>query len=201
MKKFSFAITRCLCLPLLALATGCAHMMDVSVQPAPIGPGETLPLRVALAPDKDFDSFKYEFHLMGDTWVYPFGPVLEAYARRVAETCFLSVEKQATAEAAFASSSVDLVLTPRAVKAESSRGVMAWDKTRITLVVEWRARDRATQNTVWLATITAEAEEPGGNAFSHSGHERVLMQKLFDELTVKTVEAIRGATELRGKRP
>jgi hypothetical protein len=86
------------------------------------------------------------------------------------------------------------------VKAENSVPVWAWENVNFTLVVEWTAKDRASQNTVWLKTITADASEVGGNAFSGKKHQQILMQKLFDDLSVKTHEAFQLSPELRANR-
>jgi hypothetical protein len=181
----------------LILGAGCAHVVPTSVKPTAMSAGDKLPLNAALVLNKDLADYKYEFHMMGDTWVYRFGEPLQDYARRMAAASFQRVDETSSAEKAFANPSADIVLVPRAVKADESTGLMAKSKVNLTLVIEWTAKDRATQNTVWLKTITADASEVQGSVFSGSKHLAILMQKLFDDLSTKTREAFQNAPELR----
>ena len=70
-------------------------------------------------------------------------------------------------------------LIPRAVKADKSAGVWAASKQDFTLVVEWVAKDRATHNTIWMQTITADASGSMGSAFSYKSIEANWMAKAF----------------------
>jgi hypothetical protein len=193
-KLFSMTL---LCCSLWTLCSGCAHMVPISVQPTALAAGDKLPLTAALVMNKDLLDYKYEFHMMGDTWVYRFGEPLQDYARRLAGASFQRVEETSSTESAFAIPSADIVLVPRPVKADESTGLMAKSKVNLTLVIEWTAKDRATQNTVWLKTITANASEVQGSVFSGHKHQGILMQKLFDDLSAKTREAFQSASELR----
>ena len=186
-----------LCFSLWTLGAGCTHMVPISVHPTALAAGDKLPLTAALVINKDLLDYKYEFHMMGDTWLYPFGEPLQDYARRVAGASFQRVEETSSTEKAFAMPSTDIVLVPRPVKADESTGLMAQSKVNLTLVIEWTAKDRASQNTVWLKTITANASEVQGNVFSGHKHQGILMQKLFDDLCAKTHEAFQSAPELR----
>jgi hypothetical protein len=136
--------------------------------------------------------------MMGDKWVFPFGQSLQDYARQVANASFQQVKEVSSEEKAAGETSADLILVPRAVKADQGLGgAFAWDKVNFTLVVEWIAKDRATHNTVWLKTITSDASETGGNAFTGDSHRKILMQKLFDDLSMKTFNAMQNAPELK----
>ena len=168
----------------------------MAIKPTVLPAGTKLPLHAALVLSEDLANYKHEFHLMGDTWVYRFGPPLEDYARRVAGDSFRQMDEAPSAEKAFADFSVDLVLIPRAVKADQSQGLLATSKVNFTLVMGWAAKDRA-GNTVWQRTITANASETEGNLFTGKEHQRILMQKLFDDLSIKTHEAFDKAPELR----
>jgi hypothetical protein len=183
---------------LLALATGCTHMMPVAVQPTALTGDNKLPLHAVLVLNKELTDFKHEYHMEGDTWVYPFGPALQDYARQVAGASLRQVDEAGSTDAALANPNADIVLIPRPVKADQSLGVMAWSKVNFTLVVEWTALDRASKNTIWLKTITADATETEGNLFSGKAHEKILMQKLFDDLSIKTHDALVNSPELRG---
>lgn len=181
---------------LLALGSGCAHMVKLTVKPSPLRTGNKLPIHVALVINQDLANYRYNFNFQGDTWVYPFGPPLQNLARNVAEASFQEVDEIPSTSAAFKDSSADIVLVPRAVKAEQSVGVWAWEKVNLTLIMEWTALDRASQNTIWLKTITGDASYSQGNAFTMNHHRRVLIQKLFDDLSVKTQDAFEKAPEL-----
>lgn len=88
----------------------------------------------------------------------------------------------------------DLILIPRVVKSDTSFG---HGKYTITLVMEWTAKNRASQNTVWLKTLTGNASEEMGNAFTILKHRRLLFQNLFDDLSPKTYQAFHEAPEFR----
>ena len=124
-------------------------------------PGKTSPLHAALLLNEDLAKYKYEFHASGSTVVFPMGPALRDYARQMAAISFKQADEASDSTTAFANSSADLVLIPRAVKAEFGFGTRLQNPFSFTMVVEWLAKDRASQNTVWLKTITAEAADQG----------------------------------------
>jgi hypothetical protein len=173
-------------------------MIPVSVRPTALTADNKLPLHVVLALNKELVGYKHEYNLEGDTWVYAFGPPLRDYARQMVNASFRQVDEASSAEEALTNSSADIVLIPRPVKADQSLGVMAWSKINFTIVVEWTALDRVSKNTIWLKTITADATETEGNLFTGKKHQSILMQKLFDNLSIKTHEAFQNAPELRG---
>ena len=190
-----------LCISLLAMATGCTHLAVISVRPTSLPADNKLTLRAVLELSKDLADYKHEYKIGGDTWVFPYGPPLQDYARQAVSASFKQVFEASTSEEALANSSADIVLIPRPVKADQSLGVMAWSKVNFTLVIEWRALDRASKNTIWLKTITADASETEGNLFTGKKHRRILIQKLFDDLSFKTHEAFQNAPELRSRQP
>jgi hypothetical protein len=181
----------------LTLANGCTHLRPVSVQQTNLPSAQLLPHHAALVITEEFANYKHEFSAMGDTWVHPYGPALQDYARNVTGRSFQQVDVVPSEEKAISLTSDDLILIPRAVKCDNSVGVWAWEKNNLTLVVEWTAKDRASQNTVWLKTITANASEAGGNAFTQGKHDRIQSQKLFDDLSLKTYNAFQEAPEFR----
>ena len=201
MKHKTTLIRSLLCVCLMTLATGCTHMAVISVHPTAMTGDNKLPLHAVLVLNRELIDYKHQYSLEGDTWVFPFGPPLQDYARQTVNASFRQVDEASSADEAFTNPSADIVLIPRPVKADQSLGVMAWSKVNFTLVVEWKALDRANTNTIWLKTITADATETEGNVFTGKKHQRILMQKLFDDLSVKTHEAFQNAPELRGKQP
>ncbi len=199
MKTVSPIVSNLAAVLALCLTSGCAHLMKINVAATQLPPGQKLPHHAALVLNPEFSNYKYEARVMGDKFVYPLGAPLRDYARQVAQASFREIEVVPSAEQA--GQTADLILIPRPVKTDNSVGVWAWDKVNFTTVVEWVAKDRATQNTVWLKTITADVSETGGNAFTGSKHQRVLMQKLFDDLSLKTHAAFQGSPELGGSQP
>jgi hypothetical protein len=182
----------------LTLASGCTHLKTVSVQPSALPTGQLLPHNVALVLDQELADYKNEYSRGQDNFIDSLGVPLQDYARQAAAKSFQQVDVVPTVKKAAALASADLILIPRAVKSDISIPVWAWDNDNLTLVMEWTAKDRASQNTIWLTTITANASEPMGSAFSYGKNQRILYQKLFDDLSLKTYNAFQGAPELRG---
>jgi len=182
-----------LCVSLLALAAGCMDL-NMSIRPTNLPAGDKLPLHAVLVLNQDLPDFKYEFNHNGV--VYPFGTLLQDCARQVVGASFQQVDEVTSSEKAFGNLSADIVLIPRPVKVERHLAMYGWDTNDFTLVVEWVAKDRATQNTVWQRTITADASEKLSDDVWHPGY---LVQKLFDDLSIKTHEAFQKAPELRNK--
>ena len=182
---------------LFGLTSGCTHLRPVVVNSSNLPSGVVLPHHAALVLDQSLADFKYEFHNAGDTWVYPYGPALTNYARQVVGKCFQQVEVVPSVEQAAALASADLILIPRAVKFDRGLPATAFGNVNATLVLEWTAKDRASQNTIWLKTITADVSSKYGSMFSASKHEHLLNQKLFDDLNLKTCKAFQEAAELR----
>ncbi len=170
------------------------------MQPTLLPAGQVLPHHAALVLNQEYANYKRQFSVLGDTWIYALGVPLQDYARQLATKSFQHVEVVSSEEKA-AATSADLILIPRAVKSDNSIPVWAWENINITFVMEWTAKDRATQNTIWLKTITGNASETGGNAFTQKKHERILYQKLFDDLSLKTYQAFQDAPELHGSKP
>jgi hypothetical protein len=180
----------------LTLAGGCGiTMSQVSVQQSPLTGGRVLPHRAVLVLNQELADYKHGFHLVGGTDVYPIGSALQDYARNVTGRSFQQVDVVPSEEKAASLTSDDLILIPRAVKSDTSFG---HGKFTITLVVEWTAKNRASQNTVWLKTITANASEKMGSAFTTLKHRRMLFQKAFDDLSPQTYKAFQEAPEFRG---
>jgi len=169
-------------------------MSQISLKPVSLTGGQVLPHRVVLVISQELADYKHEFHLVGGTDVYPLGSALQDYARNVTSNSFQAVDVVPSVEKASSFASDDLILIPRVVKSDTSFGHR---KYNLTLVMEWTAKDRAGQNTIWLKTITANASEPMGSVFTIFKHRRMLFQKVFDDLSPKTYKAFQEAQELR----
>ncbi len=179
----------------LTLSGGCGTTLSpVSVQQSPLTGGQVLPHRAVLVLNQELADYKHEFHLVGGTDVYPIGSALQDYARNVTGKSFQQVDIVPSEEKAVSLASDDLILIPRAVKSDTSFGKR---KYTITLVVEWTAKNRASQNTIWLKTITANATEEMGSLFTIMKNRRILFQKVFDDLSPQTYKAFQEAPELR----
>lgn len=175
-------------------ATGCTHTTKINVSPTQLPAQGKSPARAALVLDSELKDFKYQFGMMGDKFVYLLGPSLEQYARNVVGHAFSAVTVHSTAQEA--ADKADTVLIPKAIKADQSSGIWAWDDRNLILVVEWTLKDARNQSVLWLKPIEAKATETGGNLFTYKSHERKLFQKLFDDLNVKTFEALMSSPEI-----
>jgi hypothetical protein len=187
------------CGSLLALVSGCAQIrfFDVPVKPTPLPACDKLPLHAVLVLGKDLTDYQYRRSFTGMTWAYRLGPPLQDYARRTASDWFQQVDEARSSEEATARASADIVLTPRPVKLTRTTGLRGNNNATLTFVMQWTAEERASHNTVWLRTVTAEATEFQGTQFTILRHELTRLQKLFDDLSVKTHEAFGKAPELR----
>jgi hypothetical protein len=195
MKLMPLTARSLLAVLVLTLAGGCTHLRTVSVQPAALPSGQLLPHHVALVLGQELADYKHEYNEGGDTFVYAFGVPLQDYARQVAIKSFQQVDVVTSVEKAAALTSADLILIPKAVKSDVSIPVWAKNDENLTFVVSWTAKDRANQNTVWLATITANGTESKWNVNLHGGGK--LYQNLFDDLSLKTFNVFQEAPELR----
>ena len=184
---------------LLTLASGCGTTFSqVSVKQSALTGGLVLPHHAALVLNQELANYKHKFVLVGGTDVYPIGDALQDYARNVTTKSFQQVDVIPSEEKAASLISDDLILIPRVVKSDTSFG---HGKFTITLVMEWTAKNRASQNIVWLKTITGNASEKMGNGFTTFKHRRMLFQNVFDDLSPKTYNAFQEAPELRVSQP
>jgi hypothetical protein len=189
------------CGSLLAFAAGCTHLISIPAKPTTLPTGGKLPLHAVLVLDKDLTGYKYECDAGVDRYLYLFGPLLEAYARHVASASFQQVDEVTSLDNAFANSSADIVLIPSVL--DVNRG-FGWSKSNFTFPMEWIAKDRASQRKVWRKRITADVSESLGGAgyqFTGNKHRRIEMQKVIDDLSIKTYDAFQKAPELRVGKP
>jgi|ERR1022692_1729340 hypothetical protein len=181
---------------LLTLASGCGTTFSqVPVKPAALAGRQVLPHHVALVLNQELASYQHKFVLVGGTDVYPIGDALQEYALDVTSNSFEKVDVVPAEEKAASLTSDDLILVPRVVKSDTSFG---HGQYTITLVMEWTAKDRASQNTIWLKTLDGTASEEMGSVFTILKHRRILFQKAFDDLSPKTYQAFHEAPEFRG---
>ena len=179
----------------LTLASGCANI--VTVKQTSLTGGQVLPHQVVLVLNQEFTDYKHKMVLVGGTDTYPMGTALQDYARNVTAKSFQQIEVAPSAEQAAPLKADDLILIPGVVKSDNSLSKFipfVPPKITMTLVVEWTAKNRVSQNIVWLKTITANATE-------NCNRKGKLFQKLFDDLNLKTYKAFQEAPELRGGQP
>ena len=199
MKSMRLIAQSLFALLVLTLASGCGVTLSpVKVHQFALTEGQLLPHRAALVLNQELADYTHKFALVGGTDRYPIGAALQEYARNVTTKSFQQIDVVPSEEQAAPLTSDDLILVPRVVKSDTSFGHGLFT---ITLVVEWTAKNRASQNTVWLKTITANASEKMGSGFTTMKHRRVLFQKVFDDLSPRTYKAFQEARELRGGQP
>ena len=195
MKSMRLITQSLFALLVLTLASGCGVTVSpVKVHQIALTEGQLLPHHAVLVLNQELADYKHKFALVGGTDRYPIGSALQEYARNVTTKSFQQVDVIPSEEQAASLTSDDLILIPRVVKSDTSFG---HGKFTITLVMEWTAKNRASQNTVWLKTITANASEKMGSAFTTMKHRRTLFQKVFDDLSPRTYKAFQEAPELR----
>lgn len=187
---------------LCLLGTGCTHVQKPKIQRTTLAAeakSGALPLKVALVMDAAWTNYTFQFSKMGDTWKYPLGASMIDYARNVTGHSFRQVVEFVSADAA--ANQADVILQPRVAKSDQAMGMLAWQDRTLVFLVEWTARDAANRNTVWLTTIDAKAAHNAGNMFTFNGNERKLFQKIFDDLSNKTVKAFAESPELKAISP
>jgi len=176
----------------------CTHTVSIDYTPTSPGPhAETaqLPLDVALVISEEVSGYQYTKKAMGDTTNYVFGPPLVTYARDVTSKTFRSVKEFQSTTASRNQASAILIVRPR--KADQTSASWAFGEARMSLIVEWTMMDASNQNLLWLHTIEGQAAERAGNMYTYKTHAKVLFQKLFDDLTNKTIDSFRESPELR----
>jgi hypothetical protein len=189
----------------LISASGCTSVKTYSgsVQPTTFPGGRVLPHHVALVINQELTNYQYsKSAFLGNFLLvsaFPLGKILQDCAQQTASKTFQQVDVVPSIEKATAVTSADMILIPRAVNSAFSEPVYGTQNDVMTLVVEWTAKDRASQNILWVKTITANGLETKWNVNMHSGGK--LVQHLFDDLSLKTYNAFQEAPELSGSQP
>jgi hypothetical protein len=183
-----------LTLALLTLAlTGCTETRKVkfipSALPARAGTAH-LPATGALVLDDAFKKYNGETKLIGGKAKIPLGEYLCDYATNVVRSTFKQVNVVSSLPAA--ANSADAILIPKVVRSDFS----IFSTTSI-IAVEWTVKDRAGQNLIWLNTFEGQGTEPGGSGFTYKKHNRLRARKVFDDLTLKTLEGFNESPEIK----
>ncbi len=172
-------------LAVAVLLAGCTHVQKMKVSPiARIADPhqEKLPLKVGLMLDEPYCSYTHKWERMGDTWIFPLGPVLKSQSISVCEQTFRSVVVSTNG---VLPAGVDVILTPRVYKLGfafgHAKGFLA------TLLVEWTMRDQDNHNLLWLTTVEGHLNSGWGKAY----------RELFDELAIGASRRFRESPEIR----
>lgn len=181
---------------LLLLTTGCTQTVKLAIHPPALPEGPKSPRHATLVVSDELKQYRHEFKMGGGTVVYPFGPVLADHAQRIVTHAFTGVRVAPSLDVAL-QESPDLILVPRPGKAEQNMPIWAWDQSEFVLAVQWSAMESGRSEPVWMRTIVAESAQKAGNVFSGKKNERILFQRLFDDLNQKTLSALRDSPELR----
>jgi hypothetical protein len=204
MKYLCFIAQSLLAVLVLALTGGCSTTMSpVHVEQKDVTGGQVLPYHVALVINPELTEYKHRWVLSGGDELYPIGDALRGYAINVATKSFRQVDVVPSEEKAASLTSADLILIPRAVKSDTTFTAIAIGHGRYfgTLVVEWTARNRSNQKTVWLKTLTSNATRDF-SVFSFVDDRFKLFQDVFDDLNPQTYKAFQGAApDFRNAQP
>ena len=66
----------------------------------------------------------------------------------------------------------------------------------MSVIFEWTMKD-AKGNTVWVDTITGEAQAHGGNIFTHRAQTRERVKAVVEDLFRKSFQAISSSASVR----
>lgn len=176
------------------LLISCSAKHKLTFAP-PAATGSKHAMRVGLVMEKAFCTF--EHHRDPEGYVYPIGNYMCQCFPSIAQSSFRDTKVFESLDAAMASPEVDAVLVPRVVKVEIRARGVAWEKRRILVVVEWTLKERATQKTLWLATVEGRAENKIGTMFSMDGKDRDAIQAAMDDVCRKSLQSFQNAEEIR----
>jgi len=173
----------------------CSNVQKVAYRPPSMAGIQKHPLRVALVLDKAFT----EYTLGGnkEIYTYPLGDYLRQSALDVARSTFSDVKQFDSIASASQSTESDAILIPKLVKVEARRVGMAWAKREILVVLEWTMKQRASQKTVWLATVEGTASNKVGTGFSMDRRDREAMQAALEDASRKSINAVQSAQEIK----
>lgn len=174
------------------LSTGCSSLGKVEVtQPAVSGP--KIPASVALVLTPEVQEYKDTYHQLE----WQFGPAIADYARNTTQGVFERVQVYEGAGMPNVQGSVDAVLSPKVAKVNQLLPGLAWQDREILMVIEWTAKNPVNDQVFWVRSIEGQATETGGNMMTGAKHEKIIFDKLFQNLTTQTVKAFRVAPELQ----
>lgn len=89
-----------------------------------------------------------------------------------------------------------VILTPKFTDLEATKTVKASSKRKMVLLVEWTAMDESGK-VFWVQTVEGSAEEKSGNAFTAGSHRRKMIESVKQDLTDKSVQAMRQSPEFQ----
>jgi hypothetical protein len=176
----------------LGLVAGCIHQRNIPISPTQLASCEKSPARIALVLGTNFTQFQIQKRLVGDHSVTPIGPALEGYARNVAGSVFSTVVVHGTTMDA--AGKVDAILIPRVVKVDETYGMWSDSKRSLVIEVEWTMKDGNNQRALWSRSLSGQAEDVMGSAFTSTAHNARVIRATFDDLSNKTQKALLEST-------
>lgn len=185
-----------LLLPLLlalVVGPGCAETRAVKATPKPLEIAAAEPkhdAHVALVLEPELKVHAVKMQLIGGEAIHPIGEQLAAHATDVTRNVFRDV--QVYDSVAAASGKADLVVLVKATKSS----LFAPNPIKVLIAEEWTIKDRSGQQTLWLTTIEAEANDKPALAAVGKRVNRAF-QTAFDQLSAKAYATLRDSTELK----
>jgi len=182
----------------LLVVTGlgaCTHVYDVPVTRVEHVQREKLNLKVALQLSEELRNARWERHMMGDTFIIPLGDAFAENSQVLARALFSEVVVTDGTRGP-AQGGINAVLIPRMVSVHQTLGAWAWGDQVMSVIFEWTMKD-ANGNTVWVDTITGEAQAHGGNLFTHQGQTEKRVKALVEDLFRKSFRTMSSAAAIR----
>jgi hypothetical protein len=183
----------------LGLAAGCVHERNIAIAPTQLTSCQKAPVKVALVMGTNFTRRLIQKDLVTDHSVTPIGRALVDYARNVTGSVFSNVVVLDTPDAA--TGTVDAILIPRVVKVDETYGMWADSKRSLLIEVEWTMKDGNNQGTLWSTSLSGQAEDVMGSAFTTSSRNAKVLRATFDDLSQKTQKALLESARLCNPAP
>lgn len=178
----------CAILAISVLATGCAFNVNPKVDTYTFNDtsessSNRISKKVALVLSKEFVNYTYHYRRGLDPYNFHIGPSLQAYAKRMAESHFQSV--QVVSEAS-TTADVDFIVTPTVRKMELTSFTWVWEKQHMTIDVEWTLIAKPGSAPLWVNTFSGNSEGKQGTPLDGFKGGQQMIQNMIADLWKQT---------------
>jgi len=166
---------------------GCTHI----VTPAKIidhyPQKKKINLHVNLKIPESLKTAKIENNIAGDNWIIQLGDNLINNSEQMAKALFVKAGKK---------QGPDIVLMPRLASAVASHAAWIYDKSKVTLAMEWTVLDNKGA-TIWTETVKGEGISAGGSGFAAKGNVEKRADMAIKKLFLNSYDAIYNSPIIR----
>ena len=189
MKNLNSRLILSLSLGFSLLTSACTHIRPQPVKPldAQALAGAKTSASVALVLDAPFTNYTYSYDMSGDKFEFPLGSALVQSATNAAQAACQQVAVCASRQEA--AGKADAILIPKVTRVNTKKSA-GYAKRQFLICVEWSLLDRDAGKLLWLDTIAGRGEY---EAAMTKSREQKMIQLGFDDLTLKTVQSLRGS--------